>query len=103
MELEKVSNWLAANKLSLNVGKSTFMYFHHGRQPKSTLSIKIDNIDVEEKSTVKYLGTIIDNRLTWKPHIQHIKTKLSRALGIISKIRYFSSENVLLDLYYSFV
>ena len=97
-ELAKVSNWLAANKLSLNVAKSTFMHFHYGKQPKPELSINIDNINVEEKNTVKYLGTLIDNKLTWKPHIQHIKTKLSRAIGLISKIRYYASENVLLNL-----
>ena len=102
-ELENVSNWLAANKLSLNVKKSIFMHFHHGRQRKNTLNIKINNTNIEEKSTAKYLGTLIDNKLTWKPHIQYIKTKLSRATGIISKIRYFSTDNVLLNLYYSFV
>ena len=79
------------------------MHFHHGKQPKAALSIQIDNLDVEEKNTVKYLGTLIDNKLTWKPHIQHIKTKLSRAIGVLSKIRYFSTKNVLLNMYYSFV
>ena len=28
MELSKVSQWLAANKLSLNVAKTKFMVFH---------------------------------------------------------------------------
>ena len=102
-ELEKVSNWLAANKLSLNVKKSIFMHFHYGRQKKSTLNIKINNTNIEEKDTAKYLGTLIDNKLNWKSHTQFVKTKLSRAIGIISKIRYFSTEDVLLNLYYSFV
>ena len=30
---------------------------------------------VEEKDSTKYLGVFIDNKLTWKTQIQHIKTK----------------------------
>ena len=79
------------------------MHFHFGRQTKSTINIKINNTNIEEKETAKYLGTLIDNKLNWKSHIQFVKTKLSRATGIISKIRYFSTEDVLINLYYSFV
>ena len=63
-ELEKVSNWLSANKLSLNVKKSNFLHFHHGKYKKQILNIRIDNIPVEEKAFTKYLGAFIDNKLT---------------------------------------
>ena len=33
-ELEKVTCWLAANKLSLNVKKSNFLHFHYGKTQK---------------------------------------------------------------------
>ena len=58
---------------------------------------------VEEKDSTKYLGTFIDNKLTWKIQIQHIKTKLSRGIGMISKIRHFVDEACLLKMFYSFV
>ena len=102
-ELSKVSDWLAANKLSLNISKSNFMHFHSGNSKKPSLDIKIDGTHVEEKTVIKYLGTLIDNKLNWQPHIQLTKTKLSKAIGIISKIRYFATENVLLNMYYSFI
>ena len=63
----------------------------------------INNITIAEKTVTKYLGTLIDNKLNWKYHIEYVRTKLSRAIGIISKIRYFTTKNVLLNLYYSFV
>ena len=53
-ELEKVSSWLAANKLSLNVKKSNLLHFHYGKFPKETVHIKINNIPVEEKNSTKY-------------------------------------------------
>ena len=102
IELSKVSDWLAANKLSLNVGKSNFLHFHHGNSKKETLNIKIDNVTVEEKESTKYLGVILDNQLSWKAHIQITKTKLSKVIGMIAKTRYFVTNSVLLNLYYSF-
>ena len=48
-ELEKVSCWLAANKLSLNVRKSNFLHFHKGNSPKIPLNLKLNGIPVEER------------------------------------------------------
>ena len=102
-ELKKVSNWLASNKLSLNVSKSNFMHFTPSKRENMVVTPILDNTPVEEKETTKYLGVFIDNELNWKQHIQYVKTKLSKALGVISKIKYFTSKKVLTNLYYSFV
>ena len=101
-ELEKVSCWLAANKLSLNVKKSNFLHFHRGKSAKIPIQLKINNTPVEEKDSTKYLGAFIDNKLNWKIQIQHIKTKLSRGIGIITKIRHSVGE-ACLNLYHAFV
>ena len=102
-ELSKVSDWLAANKLSLNVKKSNFLHFHQGKERKTTLNLTLNGTVVEEKTVAKYLGVFIDNKLNWKAHIQHVLTKLSRGNGMISKIRYYVNDQCLLNLYYSFV
>ena len=70
-ELHKISDWLAANKLSLNVGKSNFIIFSLGNNKKS-LNILINNLPVSEKTVTKYLGILMDNKLNWKQHIQMI-------------------------------
>ena len=102
-ELENVSSWLAANKLSLNVKKSNFLHFHYGKSSKKALNIEINGTPVEEKQTTKYLGIFIDNKLNWKPQIQHVKAKLARGIGMVSKIRYYLDEASLLKMYHSFV
>ena len=51
-ELEKVSCWLAANKLSLNVKKSIFLHFHYGKTQKESIEIKINGTLVEEKKRI---------------------------------------------------
>ena len=103
-ELNKVSDWLAAKKLSLNVKKSNFLHFHHGNaKNKITINLKLNDTPVTEKDTAKYLGVFIDNKLNWKTQIAHKKTKLSKGNGMISKIRYFVNQKCLLNLFYSFI
>ena len=77
-ELAKVSDWLSANKLNLNVKKSNFLHFHQGRNAKTKLNLELNGTQVEEKNVTKYLGVLIDNKLNWKAHISYVKTKLSR-------------------------
>ena len=91
-ELEKVACWLSANRLSLNVKKSNFLHFHQGRSKKIPLKLKLNGTLIEEKETAKYLGTFLDNKLSWKSQIQHIKITLARNIGLISKIRHFAKE-----------
>ena len=97
-ELKKVSKWLSANKLSLNVDKSNFLHFHYGKKIKPTIRISINDVEVKGKCSVKYLGTMIDNKLSWKAHIEYIRTKLSKSIGVISKVKYFITEKVLTNL-----
>ena len=102
-ELMKVSEWLAANKLSLNVKKSNFLHFHYGKSKKPIINLKLNGIPVDEKKVTKYLGTFIDNKLDWKTHIEHVRAKMSKGTGMISKIRYYVNEACLLNLFYSFI
>ena len=89
------------NKSSPNVDKSNFLHFHYGNKKKISLNIKIEGELIEEKQSTKYLGVMLDNKLNWKAHIQLIKTKLSKATGIIARTRHYATDQVLLNLYYS--
>ena len=94
--LERVSCWLKANKLSLNIDKTNYVVFCP-RQKKCNyaMQIKINNQLLEQKDSIKYLGLHIDSHLTWKPHIEHVTKKIKRCIGIFSRIRYFVSLQVL--------
>ena len=94
-ELAKVSSWLIANKLTLNISKSNFVIFCP-YQKKITYqpTIKLfDNISqglvaLECKTYVKYLGVLIDQHLSWKHHIDHIALRISKTVGIIARLRH---------------
>ena len=75
-ELKQVIYWLDANKLSLNVLNSNMILFRKNSSKISKkTSIKIIGEEIKEKEYTKYLGILIDNKLTWKQHINHVNIK----------------------------
>ena len=55
------------------------------------------------KKKIKYLGILIDSTLSWKHQISNISKKISRAIGIMYKLRPFLSMKVMKNVYYSLV
>ena len=56
---------------------------------KQQVTIKINRKAINEKDSIKYLGVFIDSTLSWKNHILNISKKISRAIGIMYKLRPF--------------
>ena len=70
--------------------------------PTIAININMDNQQIVQVNSSTFLGSI-DNNLTWKDLITKISQKISESIGIINRIRYLMPQNVLLNLYYSFV
>ncbi len=103
-ELMWLNHWLSVNRLSLNISKTNFVIFHPYNKPlKELITIKINKKAISEEKYVKYLGVLVDSSLSWKPHIDNIAKKISRAIGIMYKIRYYVNRKILMNLYYSLI
>ena len=101
-ELVHVSDWLTANKLSLNVKKSNVLLFRTKNSPiNRKIRIKINGIDAEEKEDAKYLGVMVDNKLSYLSHINHVKSKLTKGNAILAKVRHYVPENLLKNTYHA--
>ena len=70
-DLEKLNNWLKLNHLTLSISKSKFMIIGSSQRLNKidSISFKVDNIDLDEVSSFKYLGIVINNRLNWQDHV----------------------------------
>ena len=55
------------------------------------------------KECVKYLGVLIDCKLSWKNHIESIALKISKTIGLPSKLRYFVPHHTLVNIYNSLI
>jgi len=56
----------------------------------ASFKVTINNHNISPEDNLKYLGALLDNKLSWKPHVQRVKTQLSRARGIISKLKQYT-------------
>ena len=102
-ELEKFHSWTRSNKLTLNVSKTNCMLVSNRAEVTNCPPVILDNSPLQFKSSVKFLGVIIDNKLKFKEHIKTIKNKLSKNIGILSKVKYFVPHETLRNLYFSFL
>ena len=101
-DLELLYDWLCANRLSLNTGKTEFIVFRPSRYKNGErVTLKLHHSKLFESSKIKYLGLVLDNKLNWKPHITELSKKLSRGIGLLYKIRSYCPTPVLRSLYYS--
>ena len=62
------------NKLHVNLEKSCYMYFNNTRKSENAeklnkFVLKISNTSLPQVEHTKFLGVIIDNKLTWQPHL----------------------------------
>ena len=103
-ELAKISDWLSANRLSLNVAKSKLLYFtNKNRNFLKGIKIEINNQTLQEVDSAKYLGVHVDNKLSWNVHTNNIKLRLSKGISMLAKIRHYVPESVLRSLYFTFI
>ena len=101
-ETKKVIEWLSTNKLIVNLKKTHVMLFSYKKNlPK--LTIKINNIELDEKTVTKFLGVYIDNKMNWKPHVVNICNKVSKSVAILRLVRTIFPLNVLKTIYMSLV
>ena len=59
-ELEKISQWMNVNKLSLNVSKTKCIVFSLRKKMFSKYHITLNGEDIEQVDNIKFLGVCID-------------------------------------------
>ena len=80
VELKLVNEWFLANKLLLNE-KKQYVLFHKvsicDSLPSQLPTMTFNNIEIERENSIKFLGVVIDENLTWKNHIEVVENKIS--------------------------
>jgi len=90
-ETPKLFDWLCSSKLTLNYTKTKYMLFGldnikaKNKFKKVKFKININKNAISRVNEFKYLGVIIDEKLSWKNHISYIQSKLAKVSGIIYK------------------
>ena len=49
--------------------------------------IHVRGVKLERSYSTKYLGLILDEDLTWKPHLDYMQKKLAQGVGLMAKMK----------------
>ena len=97
-----LSKYLRANKLVPNLSKSKLMYLNS--KPKPDLEALLFGTEVIEwVEEFKYLGLILNTRMSFSSHINKICTKVSQHIGVFYHLTKILPRDVLVLLYHAFI
>ena len=104
-ELNKLSSWFQANKLSINLKNSEIFFLFKTKQNRQKLELQfsINDIEIDRVNEFLLLGVILDEHLSCKSPIQNAARKVSKSVGIIHKSSFCLNKISLCTLYYSLV
>ena len=71
------------SKTKINAKKTEFIVFSHKPKDPDPGSIHVFGQKVEQKSSVKYLGVVLDNSLNFEKHIEATINKVNKAVGAL--------------------
>ena len=102
LELIRLSEWCRSNKLTINPSKSQLLVISPRMNELETdFDVLLNGITVPLSNSVKYLGVTLDSKLTFESHIKILETNLSKAVGIICKLKFVLRKDAIIKLYYA--
>ena len=113
--LREVAQWMDNNILTLNTSKTRYITFgiNQGQIPsEGNFIIRVHRCVVgsdtqcscdilERTKTVKYLGILLDQTLTWKPQIEVLSGRLRKLIYIFRTIRCLADANLVKMIYFT--
>ena len=102
----KIADWLAVNKLSLNVQKTKFTIFHSHQRIITENDIPhliINNTRIEQVTEFNFLGLTVNEFMDWDSHTQKIANKISRTSGVMNRLKRYLPISAMKLMYDSLI
>lgn len=92
-DLKLLKQWLNCHKMLMNEKKTQYVLFKGKKSleyfTEQSLSIKVSNKVIERVSSALYLGLWVDEKLSFKPHFEHLKKKILPFAYAVRRARSF--------------
>ena len=75
--------------------KRVYSQFERDKLPLKMSELKIGNGIIKRKSSVKFLGVMLDENISWKDHIKTIEKKLAKNIGLLYRAKPYLNETSL--------
>jgi hypothetical protein len=73
------------------------------KKNKQCRAPKLNNMEIKQVPSVKYLGVYLDEKLSWKYHIDYVAKKLSQLTGVFYHLSRFIPVELVSQIYYAYV
>ena len=86
--------------------KTKYMIFHNYQKRVNNDQIPkliMKNKEIELVEDFNFLGIQIDKNLSWKKHIFNLSHKMSKAIGVMNRLKEFLPKKILKMIYNSLV
>ena len=101
--MSKTNAWSKRNEVGFNEAKSkTMLISRRKRKEAKVIKIYLNNKRIEQVTTMKYLGIIIDDKFKISQHISHAAYKCAKLIFCLSKsakIHWRIKHEVLVTIY----
>ena len=77
--LKLSEDWCKQNKLSINPSKTNVLPITHRYKMANLKILKLFGVNLELSRHVKYLGVILDSRLSWEPQLNYVTDKATKS------------------------
>ena len=103
--IKNVNEWFIANKLTLNIDKTSFIIFRSKRNMINNLpdTIGYENIKIQRETQIKYLGLTLEEHLSWDQHTNAICNKLKSFFPLFYNIREYLDIDNIRNIYYTMI
>ena len=86
-----LNNELMELGLPINIEKSAALYIHPSAPIRkvtsstSTPTVLLNGTPIKIATEMRVLGVIVDNKLSWSPHVESVISKVCRKIGILQR------------------
>ena len=99
-QLAAIQDWFYANRLTLNVEKSSYLLFSNSKTAKNRFNVNLNGTTLPRVNQAKLLGTWIDDKLTWDYHVTTLLNKLQCGIGMLRRSKNFLTVRAKKLLYF---
>ena len=89
LHLDFLNSWFKESFLDLNISKTKELVFDSRKEKGPFIPVTTDQQSIEVVSSIKYLGIVIDSKLSFNNNVVYVYKKAQQRLYLLRKLRSF--------------